>query len=76
MPGSVDAVPSTLAEWWPATLLDAVAVDRLDGLPSGVGWAEVGAVTGEDSTHCLRASSTVSATRWAVLSFRPRVIAT
>src|SRR4029079_5969990 len=34
--------------WWPATLLRAVSLDRLEGLPLGVGWAEVGAVAGED----------------------------
>ena len=41
-----------------------------------MGGAEVGAVAAEDLDHCLRASSTFSATRWAVLVSRPRVMAT
>ena len=43
---------------------------------AGVGGAEVGAVAGEGVDPLLAGSSRVSATRWAVLASRPRVMPT
>ena len=57
-------------------VLGSVSLDVLGRGVGGVAWPEVGTVTVKTSTHWARAASTVSATRWAVLWWRPRVMPT
>ena len=56
--------------------LGAVAVDVVGGALGGVAGSEVGAVAAEDLDPLRAGLVELSATRWAVLWWRPRVMAT